>query len=393
VDAPASTPPRRVAVAETSSRPLARLVPLSVLVLGCLLAALLFFSPSTVRQRIADAIAPAPAPSVAPLPSASPPSAPGSGGDVSDPRPALDAEPVTPAGEPRSSNPEPEALRPPRADPEGEASRVAGPAEAGDAAASFRPRPVEVARAQATVELGRDPPSSPPGAPTTASGSASARREAAAAVAEGATRAGMDAAATAEDAVTAATPAEDAVSADVNDGAADAEPVLPLGSAAAGARVVLHYPASAAPQARRIEFSLRAAGVGEITPVPAAFAVSGTNVRYYRPEYRAVGQAVADLAGQHLGGGEVEIRDFTAFRPQPSPGTIEVWLAGTEEAPPPQMRTTASDTSFAAAGARAIPLQPVAPRAASARSAERERLADEVSRLLRTRLQQLQPEE
>jgi len=164
-----------------------------------------------------------------------------------------------------------------------------------------------------------------------------------------------------------------------------------LGPAAAAARVVLHFPPSAAPVARRLEATLRAAGVGEVTPVPAGFSISRTNVRYYRPEYREVGLAVADLTRQQRQAAPVAFRDFTAFRPRPSPGTIEIWLAGTT-GPPPEMRTTASGGAAAPDRAAELPPPEFGPRAASARTTERDRLEDEVTRLLQERLRDLQPE-
>jgi hypothetical protein len=158
------------------------------------------------------------------------------------------------------------------------------------------------------------------------------------------------------------------------DEAAGPEPTTAWGPAAEATRVVLHFPASAVREARRVEATLRAAGLVEVATVPAGFSISRTNVRYYRPEYRDVGRAVADLAIAPLDGAPVDIRDFTAFRPRPSPGTIEVWLAGTNDEPAPTVRTAASD---AAAGA------------APDRAAERERLEDEITRLLRARLREL----
>jgi hypothetical protein len=109
--------------------------------------------------------------------------------------------------------------------------------------------------------------------------------------------------------------------------------------------------------------------VGEATTAPAQFNVSRTNVRYYRPEYGEVARGVAALVGGHLAGPPVATRDFTDFRPLPSPGTIEVWLAGSTDAltsaPPPG-------------------------GAATAGPGERERLEDEVTRMLRSRLRELQ---
>lgn len=166
------------------------------------------------------------------------------------------------------------------------------------------------------------------------------------------------------------------------------EPLIGLGRPAAASRVVLHFPASAASVASRVEAALRSAGVGDVTTVPASFAVSRTNVRYYRPAYRGLADDVAALTASRLDGAPVETRDFTDFQPPPAAGTIEVWLAGSNEAPPPGGRSTESGTSTTLDPAPAIPVEHVGARAAAARVAERERLADEVTRMLQTQLQQ-----
>ncbi|NBB71989.1 MAG: hypothetical protein GVY33_16960 [Alphaproteobacteria bacterium] len=154
-------------------------------------------------------------------------------------------------------------------------------------------------------------------------------------------------------------------------GTAAADQAGPLGPGAADTRVVLHFPPSAAAVAGRAAASLRSAGVGEATTAPARFNVSRTNVRYYRPEYGEVARGVAQLVGRHLAGPPVATRDFTDFRPLPSPGTIEVWLAGSIDAPPSASPPAGATT-------------------ATADAAERERLEDEVTRMLRSRLQELQ---
>jgi hypothetical protein len=326
------------------------LVPLGVLAVGWVLASLVFFAPSTVRQRIADVIAPEPAPSVATSPSgAQMPPPPAAGEHAVDPRPAIGVELAAPAVE-RGA---PSAPGSPRGAPDAVETAAAPPREAGDPSESIRPRADEVHTEPAKIATG--------------------------AVAPPARNAPTEATAAADTPTTAAAPSPP-------------EPVPDLEAAAVTSRLVLHFPASAAADARRVEATLRSAGVEEVTLVPAAFAVSRANVRYYRPEYRALGHAVADIAERRLDGGPVEVRDFTAFRPQPSPGTLELWLAGTDEAPAPDLPASAA-AAPAESGPASAPAAPeVVPRAGRARVAERERLEDEVTRLLRARLRDLQPE-
>ncbi|HEV7264151.1 MAG TPA: hypothetical protein VGN83_04430 [Falsiroseomonas sp.] len=91
-----------------------------------------------------------------------------------------------------------------------------------------------------------------------------------------------------------------------------------------GLRVFLHHRANSRPgaeAAQELAQSLRSAGV-DISAVRAApFVPSTPVVRYFHDGDQA---AAARLAGR-LGRGWA-IQDFRAYLPQPSPGTLEVWL-------------------------------------------------------------------
>ncbi len=69
-------------------------------------------------------------------------------------------------------------------------------------------------------------------------------------------------------------------------------------------------------------------------PKKVNFTIRKTNVRYFHPEDAAAARAVAGV----LGG---TARDFISFRPRPSRGTVEVWLAGSG-APRPVARSPQS---------------------------------------------------
>lgn len=175
--------------------------------------------------------------------------------------------------------------------------------------------------------------------------------------------------------------------------AGDGQTATTVGDPTGAARVIVHFPADAADEAREMEATLRAAGVANVVRLSAPFSISTTNVRYYRAEYRAAADVVAGLAASHAGEGTmVEIRDFTTYRPQPSPGTIELWLAGANDAATQVDPLPGAEPAPVDDGAAGGPSPRVAPLAAPARLAERERLEDEVKSMLRTRLQGLQPD-
>jgi len=408
-------PPRRrpsptTAAASTSShsspwvRFLAWALPLGTLAVGGALAAALVVAPAPVRQRIADVIAPdtaaPPPPTVAggaapvvafgssgrgegeaaperPIaveiaPSADAPAA--APGEASRPPggASLSGEPPTPASPLERTAPATAgAASTPALDPSGRDRRDDGAAAlpaAGDVEDAAPPRSVAgtasaSAAGRAGAETAGDTVPAPgaaggggeepsPGAEAVASAPPAARAEPPRIAAVAEPPGGADARTTA------------AAAAGRGPETAAPDPAARLGPGAADTRVVLHFPPSAAATARRTAAMLRAAGVGEITRAPARFNVSRTNVRYYRPEYGDVARGVGQVLDRNLAGAPVATRDFTDFRPLPAPGTIEVWLAGSTDAP--------------------------TPASATVDAAERERLEDEVTRMLRSRLEELQ---
>jgi hypothetical protein len=98
--------------------------------------------------------------------------------------------------------------------------------------------------------------------------------------------------------------------------------VQPADEATARLRIVVFLPDGAdGTQARDALAALSAAGFAAGDPALVGLRVARTHVRVYHAADRERAEAVAAA----LGG---EARDFTAFRPQPPAGTVEVWLAG-----------------------------------------------------------------
>lgn len=87
-------------------------------------------------------------------------------------------------------------------------------------------------------------------------------------------------------------------------------------------RVFVHYRANAS-AAEEVAQSLRGAGIEVTAFRPSAFVPSTPVVRYFHEDDQA---AAARLAGRL--GRSWAIQDFRAYTPQPSPGTLEVWLPG-----------------------------------------------------------------
>ena len=56
-------------------------------------------------------------------------------------------------------------------------------------------------------------------------------------------------------------------------------------------------------------------------PVRVRMPIGATHVRYFHASDRAAAAAIAATVGG-------ELRDFTSFSPPPSPGRLELWLAG-----------------------------------------------------------------
>ena len=108
----------------------------------------------------------------------------------------------------------------------------------------------------------------------------------------------------------------------------DPAPTPAIDPALAGTRVFVHAPPSVGRAgAEEVVASLAAAGFPDVSRVSARDSVAGTNIRYFLPE----DAAAADRLAAILGNGAIA-RDFTAFRPSPRGGTLEVWLTGTAPA-------------------------------------------------------------
>jgi hypothetical protein len=93
--------------------------------------------------------------------------------------------------------------------------------------------------------------------------------------------------------------------------------------------VLVHVlvPADGAAQtAETLSEAVAALGYTRREPAPVSITIRQTQVRFYHPEDAEAAQLVAETVGGPA-------RDFTAFRPSPPEGTIEVWIEG--EAPPP----------------------------------------------------------
>lgn len=75
-------------------------------------------------------------------------------------------------------------------------------------------------------------------------------------------------------------------------------------------------------------------GIPEAPPRTTGFNISQTHLRYYHPEDARAAQMLGDRIG-------APVRDFTAHRPSPNVGLVEVWVAGTSPQP---ARTTPQPT-------------------------------------------------
>ncbi|MBV8576644.1 MAG: hypothetical protein JOZ58_16625 [Acetobacteraceae bacterium] len=97
----------------------------------------------------------------------------------------------------------------------------------------------------------------------------------------------------------------------------------------AGPRVVIHFragsPADEAQAGRLVAALGREAGSAEIRAVPDAPRTA--TIRYFRTEDREAAETVARTL-QRASGMSWTIRNSTAFRPSPPPGTIEAWIPG-----------------------------------------------------------------
>lgn len=91
-----------------------------------------------------------------------------------------------------------------------------------------------------------------------------------------------------------------------------------------GARVVIHHSGSTGPE-RSLELAghLRRAGFPQVEIRAVGFRVDKQSVRYFHHADQDVSQALGTLIGRD---GQVDVADFTHFRPLPRTGTVEIWL-------------------------------------------------------------------
>ncbi len=90
----------------------------------------------------------------------------------------------------------------------------------------------------------------------------------------------------------------------------------------AGLEIVLHYPNRVAlASAEALTGTAANAGFTVDKLRPSGFSISKTNIRYFHEEDAAAAEVLADAIGG-------DVRDFTSFRPSPSKGIVEIWMAG-----------------------------------------------------------------
>ncbi|MBA3324488.1 MAG: hypothetical protein H0T41_04200 [Rhodobacteraceae bacterium] len=164
-----------------------------------------------------------------------------------------------------------------------------------------------------------------------------------------------------------------------SDGDASESSIRP--ALAAAARVSVYYPTGAGDAAAAALETIGAVGGSRAAATPVGHNIGRTNVRYYHE---------ADLSGaRELATAlAAEARDFTDFRPQPEPGTIEVWLAGEASSAAPVAASVPRPQRGAALRDRSG-IRPEPDRRASVNAVEQQRLEQQVQRLLREQLREL----
>jgi hypothetical protein len=405
------------------------LLPMAVLLAGPALVALgILLAPSSLREDLADLIAPAPAPAPAPEPAAS----------AGSPTPSM-AAPQVPAAV-RFALPSPPGAtaavqRPPAGDLPTAASEAAPPAiprldalasvdaltespavgepqpGAGPALPGAADAPAVVASipSLSLADAVPAPPQAPPpadvmpGAPEVPSLDAPAPSVQAALPAGAAAPDLPDLAALAVpapesaalDALRAPPPAlaEPAPAAPETDAAPGAPEAVPAPDAPPGPqRLVLHYPSSAGEAAGGAADRITGLGLGAPTLTPVGFSISQTNVRFYHAADRESATRIA-AALEGAGAGPVQARDFTDFRPSPPAGLVEVWLSGEPATQPTAQPPAPPPPAVAARPAQPQAVTPrpsIAERAAEREAAQAAALRREVERLLAEQLEGLQ---
>jgi hypothetical protein len=138
----------------------------------------------------------------------------------------------------------------------------------------------------------------------------------------------------------------------------------PAGPDLAATRLRVHAPRSLRGfEVRDVVGALDGAGFARIDRTWTRLTIGRSNVRYFhRADRRAAERAAATLGGSH----DARARDFTAYRPSPPRGTLELWLAGEGS----RARGRGGQTGAAARDARASAAP--RPRTDASRGAERD---------------------
>lgn len=108
----------------------------------------------------------------------------------------------------------------------------------------------------------------------------------------------------------------------------------PASAVFAGKEVFLHAPdALPADRIAALQSEVEALGVPAVEVRLTGFRISTANVRYFHAADAEAAAAVAEAIG-------ADLRDFTAFRPSPRDGLIELWMDGAPKARAPSQPVT-----------------------------------------------------
>ncbi len=168
------------------------------------------------------------------------------------------------------------------------------------------------------------------------------------------------------------------------------EEITPAASTGVPERVLVHVPSAlSGPAAEAAIGALRGAGFDLAQRIDIAFPIGSTNIRYYFPKDRAAAEAMAAAIRAETGQ-EAVARDFTSFRPQPSEGTVEIFLAGQprqvpqsqQAASPPRANMPPGPPVSSSVEVRRLSTPPAQARSSQEAMHDLERLADEIARAI-----------